>query len=145
MSWAKYLEQNWEKNWRAKEKFDIYFCVFIDCYFVTVSFLEGRLGTSIHPNFSDDLPETLRKLCLSPKFSDQEISWNIGILRKESHCIMIKGKFRTLSNINDGNIVRKLSTAKRRYPSLKKALRRSLFPCFPVLTINYSGSILQQY
>ena len=33
-SWAKYLEQNREiqSNWTGQEKFDIYFCLFFDCY-----------------------------------------------------------------------------------------------------------------
>ena len=31
-----------------------------------------------------DSPETMRKLCLSPKFSHQEIRWNYGILHSDN-------------------------------------------------------------
>ena len=32
---------------------------------------------------SDESPKTLRKLCLSAKFTDQQIRWNYGIFRSE--------------------------------------------------------------
>ena len=34
---------------------------------------------------SGELPETMRKLCLSTKFPHQEIRWNYGILRSDSY------------------------------------------------------------
>ena len=41
---------------------------------------------------SGDLPETLRKLCLSTKFSHQEIRWNYGIFRSDRYGYKYNGK-----------------------------------------------------
>ena len=51
-SWAKYLEKNREiqYNWTGLEKFDIYFCVFSDCY--CQSLISGRdAGQMALPKF----------------------------------------------------------------------------------------------
>ena len=49
-----------------------------------------------------------------------------GILGRESHCIMITDKFRTLSNICHGAFVRKMSTIKSCCLFLQKSLSQML-------------------
>ena len=54
-------------------------------------------------------------------YNSQEKQFLKWIQGRKSHCIMIKDKFRTLSNINDGAFAQKMSTGKNRYLFLQKA------------------------
>ena len=53
--------------------------------------------------------------------SEEKQFWK-GILGRKSHCIMIRGKFRTLPKISHRAFVQKYSTANRDYLFLQKAL-----------------------
>ena len=49
--------------------------------FHLISWCENFVETHSYRIVSEDSPETMRKLCLSTKFSHQEIRWNYGTFR----------------------------------------------------------------
>ena len=59
-------------------------------------------------------------------WNSQEKQFLKGILGRKRHCIMIRDKFRTLSNISHGAIVQKKSRAKSRYLFLQKSASHRL-------------------
>ena len=59
----------------------LHLCFYIKyCDFTCFSGVEIFVETHIFFGVSGESPETLRKLCVSAKFSHQEIRWNFGIL-----------------------------------------------------------------
>ena len=58
--------------------------------------------------------------CLPFYYNSREKQFLKGILGRKNRCIMIKDKFRTLSNITGGDPAQNISAAKSRYPFLEE-------------------------